>query len=150
MTTHTIVSLSGVTISLESVGGPKYLRDAMTSLLRLVAVLEAATGIALAISPALVATWLFGEGVSGSGTVLSRVAGFALLALGWACWPDREIGSRMTSTGALLVYSLLAGLYLAYLGAVVHVAGTLLWPAVAAHAAVVLLTAMTLQRERQH
>ena len=127
----------------------------MTSL-RLVAALESATGIALTINPDLVTRWLFGGGVSGAGLAMSRVAGFALLALGLACWPDSQIGSRKTRTaglsptGALLVYSLLAGIYLAYLGMFVHLSGTLLWPAVAAHGAIVLITAATLRRVRQH
>jgi hypothetical protein len=131
-------------------------RIAMITLLRLVAILEGATGIALTINPDLVTRWLFGGGLSGAGLALSRVAGFALLALGLACWPDREIGSARTRTGgmlpigALFTYSLLAGIYLAYLGIFVHLAGTLLWPAVAAHAAAVLLTAMMLSHARQH
>ena len=128
----------------------------MITLLKLVASLEGATGIALMINPDLVTRWLFGGGVSGAGLALSRVAGFALFALGLACWPDREIGSRTTRTGellptgALFTYSLLAAIYLAYLGIFVHVAGTLLWPAVAVHAAAVLLTGLTLTHARQH
>jgi hypothetical protein len=116
--------------------------------LRLVAILEAGTSISLAIQPGLVTQLLLGEGVSGAGTVLSRFAGFALLALGVACWPTREPGSSRTATAALFVYSLLAMLYFMYLGIVAHVAGVLLWPAVVVHAGATLLTAATLRHSR--
>jgi hypothetical protein len=53
----------------------------MTQLLGLAAVLEAATGLVLIIHPALVAQLLVGDSVAGAGMALSRVAGFALLAL---------------------------------------------------------------------
>jgi len=119
-----------------------------TALLRLVALLEAATGISLAIQPVLVTQLLLGEGVSGAGVVLSRFAGFALVALAVACWPTREPGSR-TAIAALFMYSLLAFLYFLYLGIVAHVAGALLWPAVAVHAGATFLTAAKLRRERQ-
>ena len=85
----------------------------MTKVLGLAAVLEAATGLVLIIHPGLIAQGLFGDGVAGAGMALSRVAGFALLALGVACWPGREAGSGSArSLGALLTYSLLVTLYL--------------------------------------
>jgi hypothetical protein len=122
----------------------------MTKLLGLAAVLEAATGLALMIHPSLVAQLLFGDGVSGAGKALSRVAGIALLALGVACWPGREAGSGIArSAGALLIYSLLATIYLTYLGIVVHLAGMLLWPGVAAHAVWMLLLVAAWRNERQ-
>jgi hypothetical protein len=117
-------------------------------LIRLLALFEGATGIALAISPALVTGWLVGEGVSGAGIALGRVAGFALLALGMACWPERRFDSGR-STVALFTYNVLVMVYLAYLGAVLHMTGALLWPAVAVHIGGALITAATLRRERR-
>ena len=65
---------------------------------------------------------------------LSRVAGVALLALGVACWPGRGTGSGgAPAFRAMLTYSLLVTIYLAYLGGIEHLMGVLLWPAVAAH-----------------
>jgi len=122
----------------------------MKKLLGLAAVLEAATGLVLIIHPSLVAQLLFGDGVSGAGMALSRVAGFALLALGVACWPGREVGSGSArSIGAMLTYSLLVTLYLAYLGVIVHLAGMLLWPAVAAHAVWMFLLVAAWRHDRQ-
>ena len=119
-------------------------------LLGLAAVLEGATGLVLMIYPALVAQVLFGEGVSGAGQALSRVAGIALLALGVACWPDREAGNASTrSTGAMLTYSLLVTLYLVYLGVVAHLGGILLWPAVVVRAVWIFLVVAAWRHERQ-
>jgi hypothetical protein len=119
-------------------------------LLGLAAVLEGATGLVLMIHPVLVAQLLFGDGVSGVGKVLSRVAGIALLALGVACWPDREAGNASTrSTGAMLTYALLVTLYLVYLGVVAHLAGILLWPAVVVHAVWIFLVVAAWRHERQ-
>src|SRR6516162_6046709 len=101
----------------------------MTKLLGLAAILEAATGLALVIHPALVGQVLFGEGVAGAGMALARVAGFALLALGVACWPSREAGSGSARNAwAMLTYSLPVTIYLVYLGVMAHLAGLLLWP----------------------
>jgi hypothetical protein len=122
----------------------------MKQVLGLAAVLEAATGLVLIIHPGLVAQGLFGDGVAGAGMVLSRVAGFALLALGVACWPSREAGSgRARSTEALLTYSLLVTLYLVYLGVVTHLAGILLWPGVAVHVIWMLLLVAAWRHDRQ-
>jgi len=107
----------------------------MKKLLALAAVIEAATGVALMIHPPLVTRVLLGDGVSGAGEALGRVAGFALLGLGLACWPGLEsAGVNTPALRALLTYNLLATLYLAYLGIGGQWVGSLLWPAVAIHA----------------
>jgi hypothetical protein len=122
----------------------------MKKLLGLAAVLEAATGLVLIIHPSLVAQLLFGDGVSGAGMALARVAGFALLALGVACWPSREAGSGIArSARAMLTYSLLVTIYLVYLGIVVHLTGMLLWPGVVAHAVWILLLVVAWRNDRQ-
>jgi hypothetical protein len=62
--------------------------------------------------------------------VLGRIAGFALLALGWACWPSQEATEGGHVPLALLIYNLLVAVYLAYMGIGEELAGILLWPAV--------------------
>src|SRR5262245_5384166 len=122
----------------------------MKQVLGLAAVLEGATGLVLMIHPALVAQLLFGDGVSGVGKVLSRVAGIALLALGVACWPGREAGSGSArSARALLTFSLLVTIYLLYLGVVAHLVGILLWPAVVVHAVWMFLLVAAWRRDQQ-
>jgi len=103
----------------------------MKRLLILAAVLEAATGLALLIAPSFVARLLLGDGVSGAGTAVGRVAGCALLALGIACWPEK-VCARGAQRG-MLTYGLLITLFLAFLGVQGEGNGPLLWPAVVLH-----------------
>ena len=102
-------------------------------LLALTAVAEAATGMALLIIPSLVCRLLFGAELTGVSISLARVTGIALMGLGIACWPN------WTALCGMLTYSVLATLYLAYLGIRGEWVGPLLWPAVALHAVLTLL-----------
>ncbi len=114
----------------------------MRSLLALAAAGEAATGLILVVYPRIVVRLLFGAEIAGAGIVVSRFAGIALIALGLACWPGRDGGTRVDrALRAMLSYSLLATLYLGYLGTVGEGVGILLWPAVAAHAVLTILLA---------
>ena len=123
----------------------------MKKLLGLAAILEAATGLALVIQPSLVAQLLFGDGIAGAGMALARVAGFALLALGVACWPSREAGNGIArSARAMLTYSLPVTIYLVYLGIVTPLTGMLLWPGAAAHAVWMLFLVAAWRNDRQH
>jgi hypothetical protein len=110
------------------------------TLLALAAVLEAATGLALMTDPSAVARLLLGDGLTGTGPPLGRVAGFGLLSLGLACWPGsdalRDAGPALR---AMLTYNLLIAVYLLWLGISGEGAGMLLWPAAALHAALTLL-----------
>jgi Ca2+/Na+ antiporter len=108
------------------------------------ALVEAGTGLALVIDPAIVATLLLGAGLSGVGMLLGRCFGIALLSLGLACWPARQrAGSTLPAFRGILLYNVLIALYLAYLGTVGHLWGLLLWPGVALHAVVALLLVWT-------
>jgi hypothetical protein len=64
--------------------------------------------------------------------VIGRFTGISLIALGVACWPGEAPGRGLS---AMLTYSTLAALYLAYLGVEGQFAGVLLLPAVLVHAA---------------
>lgn len=97
----------------------------MRKVLIFAAVAEAATGLALLIAPSLVGQLLLGEQLTGIAIPVARVAGMALVALGVACWPGPPLLG-------MLIYSVAATLYLAYLG-LAGLAGMLLWPAVALH-----------------
>ena len=114
----------------------------MNKLLHVAAAIEAATGLALMIYPPILSQLLLGEGVSGAGIALGRIAGFALLSLGLACWPGiKSSGTNTPALRALFLYNLLATLYLAYLGIRGRPIGSLLWPAVALHGVLSLLLA---------
>jgi hypothetical protein len=95
-------------------------------LLIIVALGEAATGLAFLIAPSLVAQMLFGQELTGVAIALARVIGIALIALGVACWPGPALAGMLT-------YSAGVALYLAYLAFVGGLTGALLWPAVALH-----------------
>jgi hypothetical protein len=102
--------------------------------------IEAATALALIAVPDLVAHLLLGTELTGTGTAIARVAGFALLALALACWPGSD-DATPHATRALFVYNLLAGLYLGYLRVGGGFTGSLLWPACVLHVVLAFLLA---------
>jgi hypothetical protein len=92
---------------------------------------------------------LLGADITGAGLAVGRVAGFALLGLGLACWPNATAGrGRDAPVRAMLSYSLLVTLYLGGGGVAGEFDGWLLWPAVAFHTAmtVLLVRAWLLER----
>ena len=101
------------------------------------AVLEGSTGLALLVSPALVASILIGAPFdTPADSVVGRVAGAALLALGAACWRARDDGLSSSAIGlvlGMLVYNAVTVLVLAEAGIVLHLFGIGLWPAVLLH-----------------
>ena len=102
------------------------------------AIVEVGTGLALVIDPALVIALLVGESKSTEGMQLGRLAGVALIALGFACWPSRGAESAAPAFRGMLFYNVMVALYLAYLGTLGHLSGLLLWPGVALHFVVAL------------
>jgi hypothetical protein len=107
----------------------------MKKMLVLAAAGEAAFGLVLLAYPPIVVRLLFAAEIAGTGIVMGRVAGIALIALGVACWPASATGSSPSrALQAMLCYSLLATLYLAYLGIGGEQVGSLLWPATVIHA----------------
>jgi len=109
------------------------------------ALAEFGTGLALMLDPVLVVSLLLGTDLTGTGIMLGRCFGVALLALGLACWPDGKHGGNGFSPTlrGMLIYNLLIALYLAYLGTLAHLGGVLLWPGVVLHASVALLLVWT-------
>ncbi len=111
----------------------------MKKLLAVAAAGEAAIGLVLLVYPPIVVSLLFGAEIGGAGVVMSRIAGISLIALGVACLPRSERGWPDPALVGMLTYSLLATLYLAYLGIRGEWAGIVLWPAVAVHAVLTIL-----------
>jgi hypothetical protein len=107
----------------------------MKKVLMFAALAEAGTGVILAAYPPIVVRLLFGQTIADAGVIMSRLAGLCLFALGVACWSDD--GSRRPFYG-MLSWSILAMLYLIVV-ALTGQAGILLWPGVAAHAAIIVL-----------
>ena len=112
----------------------------MNRLLSFAAVAEALTGVALMAVPSIVGRLLLGTDLSGVTVPVARVAGMALVGLGVACYPG-ETASR--GLFGMLTYSLLATLYLVYLGLDGEWVGSLLWIAAAIHAVLTVLLAVS-------
>jgi hypothetical protein len=112
-------------------------------LLVLAALGEAATGATLFIVPSLVGELLFSAPLTGIAVVVARLTGIALIGLGVACWPGRN---TYRAVFAMLTYSMLATLYLIFLG-VTRQVGILLWPAVALHAGIAALLVIMWRKE---
>ena len=115
---------------------------AARSLLIVMALVEAPTGVLLLLAPAVVAGLLLGAPLDEPVTVIiARIAGAALLAAGVACWMAREDGSSRAGRGlitAMLLYNAVAVTVLASAGAAQGLAGILMWPTVALHAGLAL------------
>jgi hypothetical protein len=113
-------------------------------LLAFAAVGEGVFGCALTAVPSIGVRALLGGDISATGSVMSRFAGIALISLGLACWPDRsQEGAIRASLRGMLVYSVIATVYLGWLAFAGATIGFLLWPAVAVHFVLTLLLLWT-------
>ncbi len=111
--------------------------NAMNRLLKLTAIIEAATGLGLAVVPSVVVRLLLGAEISGASIPLGRVAGAALLALGVACWLAQHDAQSCAARGlvsAMVLYNLGAVVVLGAAGLQSQSVGIALWPAVVLHA----------------
>jgi hypothetical protein len=116
------------------------------------AAIEVATAGLLIIAPAVFARLLLGADLSGAGAAVGRLAGISLLALALACWPHGTSPRQAAQPVlALVVFSVLCALFLAYVGIGGERSGILLWPAAATHAAVAgqLFWSWCAERRRQ-
>src|SRR4029077_1056087 len=126
---------------------------AMSRLLTLTAIIEAATGLALIAVPAIVVRLLLGAEISGASIPLGRVAGAALLALGVACWLARDDTQSRAARGlvvAMMMYNIVATAVLAFAGIGLGLHGVALWPAVVLHVAVGVWCVACLRRGPQN
>jgi len=106
------------------------------NLLVVTAVIEAATGLALLLSPPLIAALLLGASLDTSAAlVVGRVAGAALLSLGAACWLGRNDRGAGGLIVALLFYNAATVAVLVHANMGLSLSGIGLWPAVVLHAA---------------
>src|SRR5216110_4094232 len=125
----------------------------MSRLLKLTAIIEAATGLGLIAVPSVVVRLLLGSPLDTSAAVmLGRVAGAALLALGVACWLARDDTQSRAARGlvvAMLIYNLVATAVLAFAGIGLGFVGIALWPAVVLHAAMAVWCVACLRRGPQ-
>jgi hypothetical protein len=111
-------------------------------LLRVTALVEGATAVALLLLPSLTGWLLFGQPLDAPlAQLAARIAGAALLSLAIACWWIGAEPAGRAARGlvmAVLVYNLIALGVLIYGGVGLSLSGMALWPAIAAHAALAL------------
>lgn len=111
-------------------------------LLIVTAGLEGATGAALLGLPSLVASLLLGAPLgSPAAQAIARVCGAALLSIAAACWLARNEPQSRPARGlpaALLLYNMATIAVLVHASAVLGLSGVGLWPAVLAHAALLV------------
>ncbi len=109
----------------------------MSRLLRLTAAIEAGTGVALLLAPAVVVQLLLSSRIETSAaTALAHLGGAALLALDVACWLGRDDTHSRAARGlvaAMILYNLGAAIILGTIGISGQPAGIALWPAVVLH-----------------
>jgi hypothetical protein len=114
----------------------------MRTLLIVTALLEAATGFALAASPSRVVSLLIGSPLdTRPGSLVGRLTGTALLTLGLVCWLARHDQQSRVAAGpvaAMLFYNVAAATLLVYARLGLGLSGIGLWPAVVLHAAMAL------------
>src|SRR5215204_4879227 len=119
----------------------------MKSFLTITALIEATTGLALAIIPSLLISILLGTSIKDSGAILiSRLAGAALLTISIACWLLRNDTQSSVMAKAMIAYNLFSIALLVYWVFVEKISGPGLWPAVIIH---VLLLVWCLIIERR-
>jgi hypothetical protein len=113
------------------------------------ALMEAGVGLSLLAAPALVISLLFGiPAPSPEALIVARVGGAGLLAIGIACGFARNDPGSATQRGllwAILVYNAAATGVLALAGST-SLAGVMLWPVVALHAAMLVWCAASARR----
>jgi len=121
----------------------------MNRLLKLTAIIEAATGLGLIAVPAIVVRLLLDAEITGAIIPLGRVGGVALLALGVACWLARDDTRSRAARGlvsAMVLYNLGVVVILGSAGLGSQSVGIALWPAVLLHAAMAVWCVACLRR----
>ena len=78
--------------------------------------LEIVTGAGLVVAPSLLAILLFGSEMNAVGNLVGRIAGVVMPCLAFGCWPRSFEGTDRQTLTPLIVLSLLAAIFLIYVG----------------------------------
>ncbi len=103
--------------------------------------LEVVTGTGLVFAPSSLARLLFGSEMNAIGNLVGRISGLVMVCLALGCWRWTSEGEDRQALAPLLALSLLAAVYLIYVGVGGVNVGVLLWPAAATHLILAILVA---------
>ena len=95
--------------------------------------LEIIVGAFFLTVPDVLCLLLFGAKPEAIGVPLGRFAGIAIMALGFACLPSRDTGSRRNVVVGLFAFNAGVAILFAYVGFASALHGLLLWPAAILH-----------------
>ena len=95
--------------------------------------LEIIVGALFITVPDVLCLLLFGAKPEAIGMPLGRFAGIALVALGIACLPSRDAGSRRNVVMDLFAFNAGVAILFAWVGVATALHGFLLWPVVILH-----------------
>ncbi|MGB4771303.1 MAG: hypothetical protein WBP58_07585 [Chitinophagaceae bacterium] len=119
----------------------------MKSFFTATAIIEALTGLGLAMVPATVAKSLLGRALTEpEGVLVARLAGAALLTIAIACWFSRNDPHSSAMVKAMLAFNVFAITLLVYAAVIEQVSGRGLWPAVVLHAVLLIWCLSILRR----
>ena len=110
--------------------------------------LEVVTGAGLVVAPSLLARLLFGSEMNASGDLVGRISGLVMICLALGYWPAAFEGENRQALVPLLALSLLAVVFLTYVGMGGVNVGVLLWPAAAGHLILAILLARAWMSQR--
>ena len=119
----------------------------MKSLLTITALLEGATGLALAIIPSLLVSILLGTSLTDPTAILiSRLAGGALITIAMACWLTRSDSHSYVMVKAMAGYNIFSITLLVYAVLVKKIYGPGLWPAVLLHLVLLIWCLLSMRK----
>jgi hypothetical protein len=125
----------------------------MKLLLIVTAIIEGSLGIVLLIAPSFVFSTLFViELDTPAGSLASRIAGAALVALAIACWQGRNGERDSASLGVvagMLFYNAAVNAVLVYAGTGLGIQSPLLWPIIVMHTVLGAWCLLVLTRARR-
>jgi hypothetical protein len=121
----------------------------MKRLFAVAGVAEVLGGLAFVLTPTLQAELFFGASINGPAeSVMARVMGLAMMALGLAFWQGRTEPQASTARGmavVVLVYNTAVAILLVASAVLSHLSAAALWPATGLHAALAVWCAWNLR-----
>ena len=122
----------------------------MKSLLKITALFEGATGLALIFIPSMLVSILLGTSLTEPGAILiCRVTGIALITIAIACWLSRSDIQSAVMMKAMVVYNVFSIIILVYASLVEKMYGPGLWPAVLVHLVLLIWCLSSLRKPMQ-